>query len=84
MRVTFLGSTSQNGGSPTLWATDRGSLVVRGYCVTDSQALADLGEVPSGEADIEIPLALLRFYQAATAHDAVTTPAADEGAGEGR
>ncbi|RVX45778.1 hypothetical protein EDD27_8597 [Nonomuraea polychroma] len=85
MRVTFLGSTSQNGGSPTLWATDRGSLVVRGYRVTDSQALADLGEVPSGEADIEIPLELLRFYQAPTiVADAATTAAASESAEEGR
>ncbi|WP_206067178.1 hypothetical protein [Nonomuraea composti] len=84
MRVTFLGSTSQNGGSPTLWATDRGSLVVRGYRVTDSQALADLGEVPAGEADIEIPLELLSFYQALTANGAATTEATDEGAGEGR
>jgi hypothetical protein len=84
MRVTFLGSTSQNGGSPTLWATDRDSLVVRGYRVTDSQALADLGEVPSGEADIEIPLELLSFYQATAISDAATTATADEGAGEGR
>ncbi|WP_217369074.1 hypothetical protein [Nonomuraea antri] len=84
MRITFLGSTSQNGGSPTLWATDRGSLVVRGYRVTDSQALADLGEVPSGEVDIEIPLELLSFYQAPAAHDAAMTAAADEGAEEGR
>ncbi|MEV4582326.1 hypothetical protein AB0K16_54805 [Nonomuraea jabiensis] len=84
MRVTFLGSTSQNGGAPTLWATDRGSLVLRGYRVTDSQALADLGEVPSGEADIEIPLELLSFYQAPAAHDAATTATADAGAGEGR
>ncbi|MEU8403854.1 hypothetical protein AB0C28_52515 [Nonomuraea sp. NPDC048892] len=84
MRVTFLGSNSQNGGSPTLYATDRGSLVVRGYCITDPQALADLGEVPAGEADIEIPLELLSFYQAPATHDATTTTAADESAGEGR
>lgn len=84
MRVTFLGSNSQNGGSPTLYATDRGSLVVRGYCITDPQALADLGEVPAGEADIEIPLELLSFYQALAAHDAATTAAADESAEEAR
>ncbi|GAA3252969.1 hypothetical protein GCM10020216_087700 [Nonomuraea helvata] len=80
----FLGSTSQNGGSPTLWATDRGSLVVRGYRITDPQALVDLGEVPSGEADIEIPLELLSFYQAPAAYDAATTPAAGGSAEEGR
>ncbi|MEU6720213.1 hypothetical protein ABZ897_52920 [Nonomuraea sp. NPDC046802] len=80
MRVTFLGSNSQNGGSPTLYATDRGTLVVRGYCITDQQALADLGEVPPGETDIEIPLELLSFYQP----PAATTTASDKSAEEGR
>ena len=61
MRVRFLGSDSQNGGSPTAFETDRGTLVVRGYRITDEEALADLGEVPEGEVDIEIPHKLLRF-----------------------
>ena len=63
MRVRFLGTDSQNGGSPTMFMTDRGTLVVRGYVITDEQALADLGEVPVGEADIEIPPKLLRFAE---------------------
>ncbi|WP_199536653.1 hypothetical protein [Spongiactinospora gelatinilytica] len=85
MRITFLGSTSQNGGSPTLYATDRNSLVVRGYQITDPQALADLGEVPAGEADIEIPLELLRYYTPPAAHDeATSTPTAEDKAKEGR
>lgn len=62
MRVRFLGTDSQNGGSPTAFETDRGTLVVRGYRVVDEQALADLGDVPEGEADIEIPRDLLRFF----------------------
>lgn len=62
MRVRFLGTDSQNGGSPTAFETDRGTLVVRGYRITDQQALADLGEVPEGEVDIEIPRELLRFF----------------------
>lgn len=61
MRVRFLGSDSFNGQSPTLYETDRDTIVVRGYAITDRQALADLGEVPSGEVDIEIPRRLLRF-----------------------
>lgn len=61
MRVKFLGSDSQGGHSPTLYETDRGTIVVRGYAITDPQARADLGEVPAGELDIEIPRALLRF-----------------------
>lgn len=63
MRVRFLGTDSQNGGSPTLFETDRGTLVVRGYTIGDSQALHDLGEAPPGEADIEIPSGLLRFFE---------------------
>lgn len=84
MRVTFLGTTSQNGGSPTLWMTDRGSLVVRGYLVTDPEALAGLGEVPPGEADVEVPLGLLGFYPAPVVPAVTTTAAAGEGAEEGR
>lgn len=63
MRVRFLGTDSQNGGSPTLYETDHGTLVVRGYAITDGQALADLGEAPAGELDIEIPAELLRFFK---------------------
>ncbi|WP_307796640.1 hypothetical protein [Actinomadura barringtoniae] len=61
MRVRFLGSDSYNGQSPTLYETDRGTIVVRGYAITDPQALADLGRVPVREIDIEVPRALLRF-----------------------
>lgn len=80
MRVTFLGSNSQNGGSPTLYTTDRGTLVVRGYRITDQEALADLGEVPPGETDVEIPVELLSFYQPPPA----TITASGESAEEGR
>lgn len=64
MRVRFLGTDSHGGGSPTLYETDRGTIVVRGYAITDARALADLGEVPAGEVDIEIPRELLRFADA--------------------
>jgi hypothetical protein len=63
MRVKFLGTDSHNGGSPTLFRTDRGTLVARGYVITDPEALADLGEVPTGEADIEFPAEMLRFAE---------------------
>ena len=32
MRLTFLGKASENGESPTLYATDHGSYIVQGYC----------------------------------------------------
>ena len=46
-----------------MFSTDSGTLIVRGYAITDEQALSDLGEVPAGEVDIEIPAELLRFYE---------------------
>jgi hypothetical protein len=62
MRLTFLRKVTNNGGSPTLWATDRidrATYVVRGWVVTDPEALAALGQVPDGEIDIEIPAELI-------------------------
>jgi hypothetical protein len=61
MRLTFLGSTSQEGECPTLYATDRGTLVVQGWTVTDPAALADLKDMLEGETFVEIPTGLLRF-----------------------
>lgn len=61
MRVKYLGSGSGEGGSPTIFATDRGTLGVQGYVITDPQALSDIGEIPEGETVVEIPRELLRF-----------------------
>jgi hypothetical protein len=49
--------------SPTLYETDRGTCLVQGYVVTDSEALATVRErgLPDGEAVVEIPKALLAF-----------------------
>jgi hypothetical protein len=44
-----------------MFATDRGTLVVQGYRVTDAHGLADVGDVPDGETLVEIPPELLRF-----------------------
>jgi hypothetical protein len=63
MRIHFLGTDSGLGQSPTLFATDRGTLAVQGYVITDPQALADLGEIPPGEAVVEIPAELLRLQE---------------------
>jgi hypothetical protein len=61
MHLTFLGTTSNNGNCPTLYATDRGTLVVQGYRITDPQALGQLRDLHPGEDAVEIPRALLRF-----------------------
>jgi hypothetical protein len=62
MRLAFIRKVTNNGGSPTLWVTDRTdrpTYVVRGWAVTDPQALAALGQAPAGEVDIEIPAELI-------------------------
>jgi hypothetical protein len=68
MRARFLGkdSDSQVGNSPTLFATDRTdrrTYIAQGWIVTDPQALADVGPLPEGEAIIEIPEDVLRFFE---------------------
>jgi hypothetical protein len=67
LRARFLGKDpySQEGQSPTLFATDRTdrrTFIAQGWVVTDTQALADVGPVPKGEAIIEIPEDVLRLY----------------------
>ncbi|MFD9739671.1 hypothetical protein [Umezawaea sp. NPDC059074] len=67
MRAMFLGKDpeSQEGQSPTLFATDRtdrATYIAQGWKVTDPQVLADVGPVPDHETLIEIPEEVLRFY----------------------
>lgn len=63
MKLTFLGTTSNNGGCPNLYETDRGTYVVQGAIVTDPEALTALRErgLPAHETVVEIPKALLSF-----------------------
>ncbi len=63
MRLRLLGTDSQVGQCPTLYATDRDSYVVQGWQVTDPEALGDLRDVLEGEAFVEIPKSLLRFAE---------------------
>ena len=60
MKLTFLGTTSSNGGCPTLFATDRDTYVIQGWKVHDPEALAAM-EIPDHETAIEVPKALLHF-----------------------
>jgi hypothetical protein len=63
MKLTFVRKVTDNGGSPTLWLTDRAdrpTYIVRGWVVTDPEALAAAGQVPPGELDIEIPAELIQ------------------------
>jgi hypothetical protein len=68
MHVQLLGKDpdSQEGQSPTLFATDRTdrkTYIVRGWVVTDPVALAEVGDNPPGEAVIEVPADVLRFAE---------------------
>jgi hypothetical protein len=59
MRITRRLAGSCAGTScPTLYATDRGTLVVQGYVLTDD-ASRQLS-LPPGEAAVEIPVELVR------------------------
>ncbi|MQA14626.1 MAG: hypothetical protein GEV09_10775 [Pseudonocardiaceae bacterium] len=60
VQLTFLGSTSNNGGSPTLFDTDGDTYVVQGWKVLDADTLAPFN-LPEHETVIEVPKALLRF-----------------------
>lgn len=67
MRVQLLGKDpdSQQGNSPTLFATDRAdrtTYIAQGWKVTDPLALAEIGPVPDHETLIEIPEEVLKFY----------------------
>ena len=60
MKLRFLGSNSTGGQSPTLYETDRDTLVIQGWKVLDSEALAAMN-IPDHETAIEVPKTLLDF-----------------------
>lgn len=63
-KVTFLGTNSSGGQCPSVWATDRQTLIVQGNKVTDAEILAALRErgLPAHEDAVEIPLELLPYF----------------------
>lgn len=54
MQLTFLGKSTQGGGSPTLFATDRDTYVVQGW------------RVPGDETSVEVPKVLLEYLERCT------------------
>jgi hypothetical protein len=60
MRLRFLGKHSDPGSSPTLWGTDAGQYVIMGFKL-DADTLAQVGEIPAGEAAIRVPRELMRY-----------------------
>jgi hypothetical protein len=66
MKVTFLGSDSVGGGCPTLYRTDRGTIVVQGEQVTDPEALEQFRDVLDGETFVEVPAELGKYWPTAS------------------
>ncbi|GAA3191872.1 hypothetical protein [Nonomuraea roseoviolacea] len=60
MKLTFLGKETTGDQSPTLYATDRGTIVVQGWKITDREALETLKDVPDHETFLEVPRELMR------------------------
>lgn len=60
MRLEFVGGESGNTGSPRVYKTDHGTLVIQGYIVDDPDALAD-ATTPAHETLVEIPYSLLKY-----------------------
>ena len=60
MWLRFLGKHSSPGSSPTLWDTDDNRYVIQGFEL-GADALAQVGEVPPGEAVIWVPKELMRY-----------------------
>jgi hypothetical protein len=55
VKLTSLGTDCRDGTCPTIYRSDRGTIVVQGYVVTDADVT-----VPEGEALVEIPAELLK------------------------
>jgi hypothetical protein len=60
MKLRFLGKESTPNDSPTLYETDRDTLLVQGYLVTDPEALSQM-RIPDGETVVEVPKGLMKY-----------------------
>lgn len=65
MTMAYVGTSSGTGSCPTVFVTDRGTLVIQGRTVTDPQALETMrargNGIPPYESAVEIPAELLPF-----------------------
>jgi hypothetical protein len=63
MRLMFIGKDPESNptGSPAVYRTDRGTWVVQGWTVTDSDALTQMS-IPDGETAVEIPDRMIQFF----------------------
>jgi hypothetical protein len=56
LRLTTISASCTGGSCPTIYQSDRGTLVVQGYAVSAERAGVSL---PTGELLVEIPVELL-------------------------
>ena len=63
MKLRFLGKVSTPGGSPALYATDRGTYLIQGWKVTHPGTLSQL-KIPFRETCVEVPADLMRYLPA--------------------
>ncbi|WAE73330.1 hypothetical protein OUQ99_30015 [Streptomonospora nanhaiensis] len=62
-KLTKITDGCENRSCPAVYETDRGTLVVQGYVLSDPQALKQIG-LPEGESAVEVPTELLRGVRA--------------------
>lgn len=60
MRLQFLGTDSNQGTCPAMYATDHGTYVIQGKKVVDVPALGDIRDLADDETLVEIAPALVR------------------------
>jgi hypothetical protein len=58
MRLTLLRGCSDGKTCPAVHRTDRGTVVIQGWAVTDPEALRELS-LPAGELAVEVPAELV-------------------------
>jgi hypothetical protein len=63
LKLTKISDGCENRNCPAVYETDRGTLVVQGYVLSDSEALKQIG-LPEGESAVEVPTELLRGIRA--------------------
>lgn len=70
MKITFLGTTSNQGNCPTAFATDRNTFIAQGKIVTDPEALEAIRNTYAGigadETLVEFPAELAEFFRTQT------------------
>lgn len=60
MKLRLLGKVPTPGGSPALYATDRGTYLIQGWKVTHPGTLSQL-KIPFRETCVEVPADLMRY-----------------------